>query len=346
MTEIENTEQVNEDKQVLSFGEHLYIERKKQNLSVSDVAEAINLSEKIINAIEHSDISQLPQPAFVKGYLRAYAKFLEVSESLVLDEYAQAVPHNKETELMPRSPSPDDMSSNSPFVKMVTVSLLLIMILAVLYASFSYYKEAIVADNVELEGQALVSNEELAIDSDKSVEMDLSESAYDEYDAVPVYNEPADVVSDIEPQAGLDRGVEPKAEPEVAEAKADITTSELPLEVSEPVPSKKVQEDTAKLKPINQLVVSGNDSLEIFTTQASWVEVDDANSENLYYDLLQSGQQISLTGVAPFKVFLGNAPQVSIKLNGIPVNVERKYIRSNNIAHFNISVDQQQVIVH
>ena len=73
---------------MLSFGEHLYVERKKQNLSVADVAKAIHLSEQVIDAIDRSDVEQLPQPAFVQGYLRAYAKYLGISEAMVLDEYA------------------------------------------------------------------------------------------------------------------------------------------------------------------------------------------------------------------------------------------------------------------
>ena len=325
MTESRMTEQENNENRVLSFGEHLYVERKKQNLSIADVAKAIHLSEKVIDAVERSDIEQLPQPAFVKGYLNAYAKYLGVSAALVLEEYTRAVPHQQEADLRPRSMLASEANSNSPLVKMITVLLLLLMIIAAVYASFSYYKNAIVENDTELEQQA-------------SFSMSETEFVGQDDDVSSVLDEQSNVgLNGVEQEVIV---VDEIDEVEVIPPSSDVVVKD---EVYEP--DEVTQNEVENKKPINQLTVEGDDHLELFASQMSWLEVDDANGENLYYSLLEEDQQVKLSGTAPFKVFLGDAPQVKIKINDVSVNIE-KYIRSNNIAHFSISVDQQQVVFH
>jgi len=322
VTESRMTEQENNENRVLSFGEHLYVERKKQNLSIADVAKATHLSEKVIDAIERSDIEQLPQPAFVKGYLNAYAKYLGISAAPILEEYAQAVPHHQEADLRPRSTLASEANSNSPLVKMITVLLLLLMLFAAVYASFSYYKNAIVENDIELDQQTSFSMSDTEfVDQhdgvmDEQLNSDLNSAGQEVI-----------VVDEIE-------------EVDVIEESTDVVAND---EVYKP--GEVVQNDVENKKPVNQLTVEGDDRLELFASKMSWLEVDDANGENLYYSLLEEGQQVKLSGTAPFKVFLGDAPQVKIKINDVSVNIE-KYIRSNNIAHFRISVDQQQVVFH
>ncbi len=334
MTESRNTEQEKDVNRVLSFGERLYVERKKQNLSVADVAKAIHLAEKVIDAIERSDVDQLPQPTFVQGYLRAYAKYLGVSDALILEEYEQAIPHQQDITLNPRSSLPGEASSNSPFVKTITVLLLVLMVAAALYASFDYYKNAIVANDTELHDQA-----SLSLPDEESFEQ---------------VNMEDDILSGSVEQVDIKQNVEEPEPEQEAVTSTEVDAPELPTNIIKESDKESVEEqvvdtvvlnDSVNQKPTNQLNAKGDDDLELSATQVSWIEVDDANSENLYYDLLQKDQSIMLKGTAPFKIFLGNAPQVKVKINDVSVNIE-KYIRSNNIAHFSISVDQQQVVFH
>ena len=332
MTELDNTEQVEGSKQQLSFGQRLCDERKRQNISVADVAKSIHLSEQVIDAIDRSAVEELPQPAFVQGYLRVYAKYLGISDILILEEYAQSVPHQKESDLQPRSTLPDEASSNSPFVKMITISLLVMMVVAALYASFSYYKNAIVMDDAELEDQASLSLPEPDLIEQQDIQYDLPVQAEADIAQIAVES----VLSDSSEL------VEVKKTAVYDEAMVVTPSSAVTAEIDT---DEAIQGNAVNQKPTNQLVVKGDDSLALFAAHVSWLEVDDANNENLYYDLLPQDQQLILQGTAPFRIFLGNAPQVKVKINDVTVNIE-KYIRSNNIANFSISVDQQQVVFH
>lgn len=336
MTESNNTEHNAEDKHVLSFGEHLYLERKRQNFSIADVAKAIHLSEKIIDALERSDVAKLPEPAFVQGYLRIYARYLGISEALVLEEYAHAVPHKLETELERRPTVRHQASSSSASVKMVTILLFVLTVAAALYATFSYYKEAMVLnEGAERDNQASLSlPDTLPMDQD-SFEDSMSSDAPQQ---AKMDMEPA-IISQEEDKA------EAEAEIEAVTEKPSVTAAPESTAVVPQAPEQKPLTDvTAEQSPPEQAII-GDDVLELSTEEVTWLEVVDANGESLYYNLLQQGQSLALKGVAPFRVFLGNAPPVTIRLNDIPVNIEKR-IRSNNIAQFSISVDQQQVTFH
>jgi len=68
---------------------------------------------------------------------------------------------------------------------------------------------------------------------------------------------------------------------------------------------------------------------------ASWIEVYDNNGKRLYYDLAAAGSSLELSGAGPLQVFLGNAPGVSLELNGAPFDL-KPYARPDNTARFKL----------
>jgi cytoskeletal protein RodZ len=70
----------------LSPGEQLRNARQGYRWSVEDVAANLNLTVDVVRALESGDSEVLPGPTFVRGYLRAYARLMEIDESTVLAE--------------------------------------------------------------------------------------------------------------------------------------------------------------------------------------------------------------------------------------------------------------------
>ncbi len=66
-------------------GKRLASARAEMNLSAQDVAAQLNLSARVIDALESDDYSSLPGATFVRGYLRAYAKLVGVDEASLLE---------------------------------------------------------------------------------------------------------------------------------------------------------------------------------------------------------------------------------------------------------------------
>jgi len=66
------------------------------NLSRDEVAEMLRLRHFIIEAIENESWERLPPPVFVKGFVRSYARALDLDEKKVLDLYSRAAPPEPE----------------------------------------------------------------------------------------------------------------------------------------------------------------------------------------------------------------------------------------------------------
>lgn len=79
-------------------GQRLKNERESQGLSVEDVSARLRLSRSYLAALEADDYERLPEDAFIKGYMRNYAKLLGLPQ----DELAGAFERLRED----RQPEP------------------------------------------------------------------------------------------------------------------------------------------------------------------------------------------------------------------------------------------------
>ena len=68
----------------------------------------------------------------------------------------------------------------------------------------------------------------------------------------------------------------------------------------------------------------------------SWVEVYDAKGERLFYDIGAAESSRTISGTPPFRVTFGNAPGVSVDVNGKPVAVPANAVRGDE-AQFTIN---------
>jgi len=75
-----------------TIGTRLRAARKQRSLGIEDVARDLHLDIAIIEAIESDNQAALPAPIFVQGYLRSYARLVDLpAEELVRSYGAQAV---------------------------------------------------------------------------------------------------------------------------------------------------------------------------------------------------------------------------------------------------------------
>ena len=72
-------------------GELLKSERIKLKLSQQDIAFALKLSPRTINAIEEGDLDGLPAKTFVRGFVKSYAEMLKLDPVMVLSQFQEEV---------------------------------------------------------------------------------------------------------------------------------------------------------------------------------------------------------------------------------------------------------------
>jgi len=68
-------------------GELLKSERINKNLTVQDVAHALKLSPRIVQAIENGQTDELPAKTFIRGFVKSYADYLKIDTESVLKQF-------------------------------------------------------------------------------------------------------------------------------------------------------------------------------------------------------------------------------------------------------------------
>ena len=74
-----------------SIGRQLAAARNGRKLDIDTVARELKLDAAIIRALESDDRAALPAPIFVQGYLRSYARLLELPVQELLQRYAETI---------------------------------------------------------------------------------------------------------------------------------------------------------------------------------------------------------------------------------------------------------------
>lgn len=79
----------------LSLGKRFQLAREQQGLTVEQVAEQLKVLPRMVQDIEIENYQALPEPVFIKGYIRLYAQLLSLPTeeiSLLFDRSYQAKP--------------------------------------------------------------------------------------------------------------------------------------------------------------------------------------------------------------------------------------------------------------
>jgi len=234
-------------------GRRLLLAREAAGLSREEVSTRLRLRLELIRALEEDDYAHLPPLAFVSGYLRSYARLLE----LPAEELVALLERRDEAPVLvsPVMPPHQRRSSDWP-VRLVTwlIVLLLIGLLAAWWLARQPQEGS--ADTAAVP----------TLRSGGTVEL-----------ALPPAGENPVVVD--EPAV-----VEPPAPAEVpAPAPAPLALAEIQVEAT------------------------GGDC---------WLEIKDASGAQVAYELLKEGSTRTVRGKAPFEVFLGYAPAVTLYYQG------------------------------
>lgn len=316
------------------FGSFLSTERKLKQFSVEDISEQLKISVEMIVALESNDIETLPAPAYTQGYIRAYAKFLEISEQKVIDVYNVAVPHQQAPTLKPRTMLPDEASSQSLMMNIMTVVLVLAGLAAVIIGIFNYYEEKADVIETKLESKTpSFTGKSLDSPSEEHTVIKQKARLTEDGELILIGAESeAESVSPINDDAAMSQDEESANYEEVAEESVDEPVPESQDEVSTEV--KVVAQDTGPL-----------DILKIYAEKGSWMSVHDATDKRLLYNSVPVAGSKVLRGRAPFRVSLGNAKTTHLQINDLVVD-NSEYVRTNNTAKFTVSTDGQSVIFH
>lgn len=126
----------------VAIGARLRAARNQSNLQIEQVAQQLHLHPRIIMAIENDDQTALPEPIFVQGYLRSYARLLGLPADEMVRRYcAQGVSPPPLAAIGPRRKAP-----MLPLPSARTMRGLILLLLAAILVWLAYpYVERLVA---------------------------------------------------------------------------------------------------------------------------------------------------------------------------------------------------------
>ena len=337
-------------------GERLQAARIKKGLSLEDVANRMHLSPSILEALEDNNFDEITAPIFVKGYLRAYARIVSLSEDEMIEQYIdfyseEDPPINSTSNMAPElSPADSRIKWTTYFV---------IVVLAVLLAAWWWNKQQNQDAPVSLDVQSSRSDEsavtEPVVDSDIQAGSETAIAAEttgeaSESDPAAVTDEAADEAAlvDVDSSAEADPVVMDTTPAESAETGQAAMTEAVEPAVDEGAASLEsnasavVEAEPAALQPVAgtreqpvQSAPTGTDKMQIIVNADTWADVKDSNNYQLVYDLLRANSSLELSGQAPFTVFLGNGRGVEILFNGEEVGFAAR-IRDDNTARLKV----------
>jgi cytoskeletal protein RodZ len=70
-----------------TVGEILSAERRRQGKSLADAVDGTKIRSRLLDALEKGRYDDLPSPAYVKGFIQSYARFLEIPAPPLLEQY-------------------------------------------------------------------------------------------------------------------------------------------------------------------------------------------------------------------------------------------------------------------
>ncbi len=81
-----------------TIGQRLSAGRKVKGVSISEAAKETRILSKYILAMESDDFSSLSAPVYVKGFIRMYAKYLEIDAEPLVKDYQREYQEDEQTQ--------------------------------------------------------------------------------------------------------------------------------------------------------------------------------------------------------------------------------------------------------
>ncbi|MEW6329924.1 MAG: RodZ domain-containing protein [Pseudomonadota bacterium] len=308
-------------------GQLLRQARLDLRLAPEDVAQILHLSSKQITALENDDYKSLSGPTYVRGYLRSYAQLLGLSPEKVVESYNGLTIAPKPITL-PQSAPPPQITSSDRIVKVATLGVTAIL-LALVYLWWQSGDEPLDQLAVSPEAAETLVDDRLGPDvtaetGPAAAPAGLPGSAVD--------GESASAGAVVAPTRNT---ATPAASPGDLPAVSGNTPNAVPAPKpagADTAPVERVTTRTRRAVDIPPGVPRAR--MVLHAIQESWADIRDARDNRLLYENVPAGRRISIEGVAPFSVFVGNADGVRVEFNGQDYDVSRH--KRGQVARFTL----------
>ena len=341
LTQYENNESAADLQQqhpdLPSLGNEFRELRESRGLSIEQVAVDLYIDRRFVKAIEEDNFNQIGKRVFVRGYVKNYARYLNMDQKLVLEmlePFLQRVGHISQAprlhgtnmdnaEQLDYSKSYLNMGTRSwrsryrTFTFVLGIVLLLVLTLGG-GAAYMYFTEVDSASNLLVLPAPPTQQSETSL-ATRELPSPLPE---------PVFVEPVSTTTVAEPEA---EDIVQAEDLLPLELTSQTTEDQVPLPSAaaddSPDAAQQITADIAQDNP-DALVVEGTDRLKFLLEEKCWIEVRRPDGSVVISRLFQPGDNPLLLLILPVDVIIGNAAGAAVRVNAHALNID-SYINSN-----------------
>lgn len=306
--------------EVKGFGAMLREARESLGISIGDVSSRTRLSVDQIRAIEEEDLERLPEPVYVRAFLRAYAKAIGIDYEPVVNDYVTRcggggvrIPEHAPEEAF-REVAYYDTPRPSRWKFVGLLALIVVVTLGIWGVYSGTFARLMEADGTEA----------------AKVENGVSEVAPNVAPApeAPKTTAPVEVADASKPEASAAQTLASVPEAEqtapqtplpAAPAEESVSVSAAPAQPAAPVevPAAAVEAaaQTAETVPAETYAA------EFHTSASCWVHVIAPDGQNLIAREMKPGETQSVALPAGTRVTVGNPPALILTLDGHPYDL-------------------------
>ncbi len=329
-----------EDVSTDTCGATLAHAREAASVTQRDVADALHLPVHVVDAIERGDKTRLPAYVFTRGYVRAYAKLLDLDPDPLVTtlSFEYGARHddrnlvNSGSSLAGGSGFPASLAAllrkpnllrQLPVISLAAGAVVVVVAIVLIIGAFS--------DDAPEQAAAPAAPEAgvpgAGTDADtQSVATDTTSATQ-----MPTVDQAPAAAAPLQTGAGAapDSANAPQTAPQPADAAEDTAAQQAAVNAGAPAADNGTAQAFPPIVPaaaapaaderIRRLTETGSDRLTLRFTDECWVEIKNSEGAVLFGDLGQPGQVLEFAGAGPFRVLLGYASGVIMLYNAEPV---------------------------
>lgn len=292
-----------------SVGKILKAGREARGLSFDDVADKLKLTPRQLTALETDDFQALPGNTFVRGFVRNYARLLEIDSHPLLEHLAAVLPQERVQAAMPRVGDATALNSGASFGQPArSWPVWLMVVFGLLLGAgvvFWFLKQPAPPEVAMPAASEPVSANEPA----------LAASAAVHEEASGINSAPFIML----PEASSTAHASAASAVNIVPVAPVVQTASRVAMASTPKPEAKMAAASA---------VADGGVIRVTVAFDSWVQIIDAEGTPLVSQLLGPGSERSVSGKPPFRVKVGNAPKTQLYYRGQQVDLT-PYVRGD-----------------
>lgn len=325
------------------LGEALAKARLAKNYTQADASNYLKYSVAQVNALENDDFTSLPQPMMMRGFIRNYARYLDLDPSPLLEIYKSRVPELAPIAVEVKTAGNIVMvdKRDLPWLKIILVSGLILIPLVAWLLVVEYSPKRLKLQALTRTPVALIDRSEMILNSDLPTEV-LTESvplpeSISKVEITPnpqVTLLPSDLATSSPSKTNISKlnSLEKANDSRLSSSAVGLNDNSARLALSPKLADLSFKNVT-NVNPSKLSSNTNNASLQasILVQRDVWVQALDANGQVLIEKILPAGANEVITGVKPFNITIANASSATLSVAGKKIDLS-SYATENNVA--------------